>query len=244
MEDSNMWMDITDNDLNIQDPFELEAMDLYHNMPVSLPSSYSVSAPFSTAFQPVQPPAIQHDLTSSSHSLQFIPGKPVIQPELLLDEKMIYDEDYLVALDSDTFQDYVDKLRHRRALTKNEELLFKKLYKKIKNRESARKSRQAKKEISQELDEQVLILTQKEQQLQLEIAALLAVNQQIKSEISFTEKLIASNPFLSKLYSKTWGDLVQPNIKTEFVKFPMNEATRCTGPVPEFISSKGVTVNS
>jgi hypothetical protein len=43
----------------------------------------------------------------------------------------------------------------------------KRLVKKIKNRESARKSRQAKKEISQELDEQVLKLTEQTQKMKL-----------------------------------------------------------------------------
>lgn len=77
------------------------------------------------------------------------------------------DEEYLVTLDSDTFQDYIHQIRKQRSLTRNEEQIVKRLVKKIKNRESARKSRQAKKEISQELDEQVLKLTEQTQNMKL-----------------------------------------------------------------------------
>ena len=73
-----------------------------------------------------------------------------------------------------------------------------------------------------------------------ELSALYATNQQIKNEISFSEKLIASNPFLSKLYAKTLrGDPIQNNMK-------MNsdpDLSRCN-PTSFNLSSSGVAVHS
>lgn len=73
------------------------------------------------------------------------------------------------------------------------------------------------------------------------MSALTAVNQQIRNEISFSEKLIASNPFLSKLYNKTLAELNKPD---NIVKLQMNE-NRCTfRSTTDFVSNNGVAVNS
>jgi hypothetical protein len=291
MEDSNNWMDVTndvsyslsDAQLGIQDPFELSIESPMDHFPDNneQTSLFASAAPFSQGLPQSSSPQTQfqsqqqqfffqqqqqqqqflfqqqqqqlqlQQQQQQQQQLQQQQQQLFQQPQLLLavkkefEEIQSLDEDALVALDSDTFQDYVDRLRQRRPLTRNEEMLFKKLFKKIKNRESARKSRQAKKEISQELDDQVHVLSQKTQSLKLEVSALAAVNQQIRNEISFSEKLIASNPFLSMLYNKTWGELNKSS--DSIVKLQVNEntQTRCTfHSSTDFVSNNGVTVHS
>jgi len=286
MEIEHNWMDITDNELGIHDPFDLSLespMDLYPNSFENITQSSFGSTPFyyhqplnqpTLQFPPLPPqqnfipvkkefeeiPQFQQQLFIQSQQMQPLqqpyfqslplqqlpPQKQLstaVKNEHQFDEIHSSDEDALVALDSDTFQDYVNRLRQHRTLTRNEEASFKKIFKKIKNRESARKSRQAKKEISQELDEQVHVLSQKTQSLKLEVSALTAINQQIRNEISFSEKLIASNPFLSKLYQKACGELNKSDSMK--VQIPENTQTRCTfRSTTDFVSNKGVTVNS
>lgn len=117
------------------------------------------------------------------------------------------DEQYLSSLDSKEFQDYVDQLRQKRRLNEDEEGIIKRVNKKIHNRESARKSRQTKKENCIELDTQILALSQQSQSLKEEANVLYSLNQQIRSEIAFSENLIASNPYFSNLYRKTAMEL-------------------------------------
>jgi len=197
--------------------------------------------------QPPQPPQLslpQHQL-QHFQPRQYQPRQNLPQPLVVKEENPVaFDEEYLVSLDSETFQNYVHQLRQRRILTSNEEVIVKRLVKKIKNRESARKSRQAKKEVSQELDEQVQRLIQQTQSLKLEASSLYAINQQIKNEISFSEKLIASNPYLSKLYAKTWSDL-QNMTKSGEDNISPNTTQRCT-PVSftNTTNNNGVVVNS
>jgi len=202
-----MWMDIVgDNDsfTNAIESFDNSMIESSH-MDFSQ-SPFIEPLPVSGA--PLVP---QYPIAQSFLSSNYQPS-PSFSSVGKHHQKDEFNEEYLVTLDYDSFQDYVLQVRKRRSLTRAEEESVKRLIKKMKNRESARKSRLAKKEISQELDEQVGKLTDQTHSLKLEVAALYATNQQIKNEISFSEKLIASNPFLSNLYAKTMkGEPVQSN---------------------------------
>jgi hypothetical protein len=107
----------------------------------------------------------------------------------------------LAALDSDSFQEYVDRLESVRKLTSAELNEVKKIRRRIHNRESARKSRQEKREWTDDLDEKIKALTDQLHQTKLEVASLAAENQSLRNEIAFSYHLIANNPVLSQLYA-------------------------------------------
>jgi len=107
----------------------------------------------------------------------------------------------LAALDSDAFQEYVDRLESLRKLTSAELNEIKKIRRRIHNRESARKSRQEKREWTDDLDEKIKALTDQLHQTKLEVASLAAENQSLRNEIAFSYHLIANNPVLSQLYA-------------------------------------------
>jgi DNA-directed RNA polymerase specialized sigma54-like protein len=180
MEDSSMWMDIGDDFNNMIDSFDISIesspqMDFYQ-VSAPTPVSFGNNTNMNTSpnFTPITnsppsfyvPPGYEASFVNSWHTLTSR-YQPNNQNQNQITVKNEFDEEYLVTLDSDTFQDYVQQIRKRRSLTRNEEQIVKRLVKKIKNRESARKSRQAKKEISQELDEQVVKLTEQAQSLKL-----------------------------------------------------------------------------
>jgi len=104
------------------------------------------------------------------------------------------------SVDSTAFESFVTELKNFRQLTGAEEAMVKRVTKKIKNRESARKSRQAKKDHNADLESKVNDLSDQNQDLKLQMAALESENRTIRNEITFAETLITQHPFLSKLY--------------------------------------------
>jgi len=109
--------------------------------------------------------------------------------------------DKLTALDSDTFEDYVNRLESLRKLSSAEQNEVKKMRRRIHNRESARKSRQDKRDHTDLLDIRIRQLTDQLHETKLEVASLASENQLLRNEIAFSYHLITNNPILSQLYA-------------------------------------------
>lgn len=107
----------------------------------------------------------------------------------------------LTALDSATFDHFVQRLAAARKITTLEQAELKKMKRRIHNRESARRSRQDKRSHAGALEEQVRALTDQLNEMKLEVATLSAANSQLQNEIEFSTQLIRASPILAQLFA-------------------------------------------
>jgi regulator of replication initiation timing len=104
-------------------------------------------------------------------------------------------EDALIALDSQSFDEYVEGAYRFKKYTEEEKEFFRDIRRRIKNRESARKSRMNKRTkldtLSvqvQDLNDQTSILIQENEQLKIE-------NYQLKNEVFYLKNIIHANNY-------------------------------------------------
>jgi len=119
-------------------------------------------------------------------------------PEKLLNVKLY--EDSLLALDSQSFDEYVEGAYLKKKFSEEEKDYFRDIRRRIKNRESARKSRKNKRTKLDTLSSQVQELTDETNNLRLDNNNLRQENFQLKNEVVYLQSVISNynNSYESK----------------------------------------------
>jgi len=133
-----------------------------------------------------------------SHKPSF--GDDLPSPNMMY--SVIKFKDALVALEIDSFDDYIVRVSKFRALTIEEKDEVKMIARRIKNRESARRSRREKKDHFADLEKEVRQLKSQVEHMRMELASLRSENTYLKNEVQFSSSIISSNPTLAQIYSE------------------------------------------